>query len=222
MKKDTRIETELKELESSKTLHLEIAKNMMEAYNSSLYPLDLLAVAVFKRSLSLIRGFSDSIRNKNFICAAPLVRLQLDNLLRFYACFIVTNPHDFAVQILDGKHVRNLRDMENKKMTDRHLVEKLSKEFPWIKPVYEETSGYIHLSNKHIFNTMNSKVEDEKRVFTVIVGDEDSEFVKDSLILEAIQAMKEITKVLLKHLHGWAYTKDNPDKIDQARKNNSH
>ncbi len=211
MNQKVSIELVLKELEDSKSTHLEIAKNMMEAYDSSLYTLDLLACAVFKRSLSLIRGFCTSIREKNFICAAPLVRLQLDNLLRFYASFIVRDPHQFAADILGGAHIRNLRDMDNKRMTDRYLVEKLSEEYEWIKSVYEETSGYIHLSNKHIFNAMQPKADGQE--YSFVIGDEDTEFVKDELVLEATLAMREITVILLKHLHGWAWSKDNPDKL---------
>lgn len=191
---------------------------MIEAYEGSLYTLDILASAVFKRSLSLIRGFADLIRNKNFICAAPLVRMQLDNLLRFYASFIVSNPHEFATEILAGKDVRNLKDQEGNKMTDRHLVDKLSKEFKWIKPVYEKSSGYVHLSNEHIYNSMSTSSDGETRTFNFIIGDTDSEFVKDELIINAIDAMTEITKILLKHLHGWAWTKDNPDKVEELKK----
>jgi len=104
------IDKKLKHLENSKDLHLELLKMTIEADNKNLFALDLLAIAVYKRSISLINGFCDSIRNNNFICAAPLIRLQLDNLIRFYASFIVKNPHQFVSDVIEGKHIRNLED----------------------------------------------------------------------------------------------------------------
>ena len=38
--------------------HLELGKKMAEAYEGSIYPMDLLAAAVLNRSLYLIEGIS--------------------------------------------------------------------------------------------------------------------------------------------------------------------
>ena len=84
-------------LETSRDAHLEVGMCMHKAYGGAIYPLDLLASAVLKRSMALIDGFSAMIRAENFICAAPLVRLQLDNLLRFSASWMVEKPHDLVL-----------------------------------------------------------------------------------------------------------------------------
>lgn len=128
----------------------DIAKKMFEPGKVFLYPLDILANAVMNRSVALIDGFCGQIENENFICAAPLIRLQLDNLLRFYASFIVQDPHNFALKVFKGIEIRKLKDSNSIKMTDRYLVSRLSKEYSWIENVYRETSGYIHLSYQQL------------------------------------------------------------------------
>ena len=203
-------------LKESKKTHLNIAEKMLKADNSALYPLDLLAVAVFKRSLSLIRGFTTLIEDENFICAVPLIRLQLDNLLRFYASFIVTEPHKFANDIIDGKHVRNLKDSKGNKMTDRHLVERMAEDFPWIKSVYEKTSGFIHLSNEHVFDSFKGSQNYKERKLSIAITDKDEE-VSEEIKIEAIKAMCHITQELLRYLYGWTWTKDNPTEVEKKR-----
>ena len=64
--------------------HIEIGKDMVTTYDGTIYYLDLLATAVFQCSIMLITGFANLISD-NFIRAAPLVRLQLDNYLRIFS-----------------------------------------------------------------------------------------------------------------------------------------
>ena len=129
--------------------------------------------------MCLVSGFCDLIERKNFICAAPLVRLMLDNLLRFYAVWLVDKPHDFATEILiEGKEIRKIKDRNGKKMTDKYLADQLSKEYKWISNTYRETSGYIHLSSKHYFNTVH-EVHDKERSVTTAIGSVDTSITNE-------------------------------------------
>ena len=40
-------------------------------------------------------------------------------------------------------------------MTDRYLVNTLSKKYEWMPRVYESTSGFIHLSEKHLLSVFD-------------------------------------------------------------------
>ena len=71
----------LVQLDRSEPKHLDAARYLAEAYGGAVYPLDLLAHAVLHRSLCLVSGFCLLVRSGNFVCAAPLVRLQMDNLI---------------------------------------------------------------------------------------------------------------------------------------------
>lgn len=208
---------QLSQLRNYHKPHLELGKYMLEAYKGALYPLDLLAVAAMNRSLNLLDGFCMLIESKNFIAAAPLIRLQVDNALRFSAAFLVQEPHKFAIEVLKGKPIRKLRSRDNQQMTDRYLVEKMTEDFPWIGNVYEHTSGYIHLSEKHIFNAfyVNEKERDQGK-FSAKISLND-QFVPDNIYLEAIDAFKAVTDIFLKYIHEWAYTKDNPEVVEKLK-----
>lgn len=91
-------------------------------------------------------------------------------------------------------------------MTDRYLVQRLSEEYSWIKNVYDQTSGYIHLSDKHIYNAFKQPANSAK-LSEMVVGVGDN-FLGDEPYIEATEAFIEATKILLKHATGWALTKD--------------
>ena len=200
------VDSQLKSLEELSKDHLKIGLYMMQADFGALYGVDFIAIAVLHRSLGLIRGFCSAIRDDNYLCAAPLVRLQLDNLLRFYALFIVVDPHKTAIQIFAGKPLRKQVDKNGQKMLDYYLVDSLSKELPWVKSVYEATSGFIHFSEKHIYCSHGSAIE-ANRSFTMHISGKDIS-IPDTARLEAIAAMIEITNQVLRYVYGWAHTKD--------------
>lgn len=217
--KNTDIGKTLTELRSYCEVHLKLAEFMLNAYDSTIYPLDILAVAALNRSLNLIFGFCTLVEARNFISAAPLLRLQIDTCLRFYASFIVDNPHDFALAVLKGTPINKQKDKGGNRMTDSYLVKMLSKEEPWVIKVYKQSSGYIHLSDKHIFNSMSSSPNGE-RSMELRIGQEDA-FVSDDLYLEAIAAFKAATELFLRYIHGWAFTKDNPKIVERLKKNSA-
>jgi hypothetical protein len=176
----------------------------IKADNGKFFPVDLVASAVVKRSFALISGFILLIREKNFICAAPLVRLHLDSLLRFSAIWLVKEPHGLATAVWDGAAIRKLRDRRGNLMTDAYLVSLLARENPWVKTVYEATSGYVHLSKAHIYNA--HQIDFQSKKGEIVVGKQDS-FIPDSVRTEACDAMKAITEKILWFLHGWHQTK---------------
>lgn len=57
-----------------------------------------------------------------------------------------------------------------------------------------------------------AKIEVDKQTINCVIGHED-EMIPLELVLNAIESMSQISLQLLKYLRGWAWTKDNPDKI---------
>lgn len=207
---DPDIEKKLQHLESSEKEHLNLASLTIKAYDGAVYPFDLFIHAVYKRSLSIIFGYTALIRIHNFISAASLIRLHLDTLLRLSASTYVEDPHNFAIRVLDGEEIRNIKDISGAKMTDRRLVTMIASNFPGIDELYSHTCGYIHLSDRHIFNAM--KVTDKKsRTIQVNIGSYD-ETVPRRILLEATHSMIELTRIILHYLKVWYETKDNPPK----------
>jgi len=182
----------------------------MNAYGGKFYPVDLLAQAVLNRSLNLVEGFVILAQQRNMICCGALLRLQLDNCLRFYAVYLVKDPHDFAMQVFGGKPIKKMKDKSGKPMTDAYLAEKLNEKFPWVLNVYKRTSGYIHLSETHIFNSfVEPATEGGTQRMGIGIG---SNYEGDEFIEEAALAFIEATKVMFEYLIGWQRTKANPPK----------
>jgi len=206
----------VQDLRDSKKAHLNIGMYMMKG---DFFPLDFLAIATLNRSLCLIAGFCTLIESKNMVAAAPLFRMQLDNCLRFSAAWLVEKPHDFALKVLEGVPIRKLKDHSGNLMTDKYLVATLAAEYPWIKPTYEKSSGYVHLSEKHIFNCI-SPVSEQDRTISMKISDEDAS-LPDEIYLEVIAAFAESTKIVLKYADGWAFTKNNPKAVAEMKKRRS-
>jgi hypothetical protein len=144
------------------------------------------------------------IEARNFICAASILRLQLDTALRFAAAWLAPDPHRIAHEVLKGTSIRTQKDRSGHLMTDAYLVSVLAKEDPWITNVYKQTSGYIHLSEKHIFNSV-IKVGDDRRIAMKMSPDD--VVITDDLYIEAVQAFRAASEVFLRYLEGWVYTK---------------
>jgi hypothetical protein len=202
----TKVKELLDDLEKVIPAHLYVTERMWKAAGGAFYSLDLLANAAIHRSSNLVSGFSLLLKHDNFTSAAPLVRLQLDNCLRFYAAFLVDKPHDFACAVMKGTPVKKMKSSSNEKMTDSFLVEALAKEEPWVTNVYSRASGYVHLSEKHFSGTMSLK-EDEERVIQLSVGTGDSA-ISDAAYCEAIQCFKHISIKFLSLIVRWTETKD--------------
>ncbi|HEY9685407.1 MAG TPA: hypothetical protein V6C52_00380 [Coleofasciculaceae cyanobacterium] len=218
------LETLLQTLDASRQKHLGIAVAIYKANNGTLDSVDLLATAVLNRSMALISGFITLVRNQNFLCAAALLRMQLDNLLRFSAIHHVDNPHDLADEILRGAPLRKIRARDGQKMTDKYLVSKLSSKLPWIEGVYESTSGFVHLSHYHIFSTLTLGEENEEGISVqTALGGNGSLNIDESVYAEATFGMNDITREIFKYLEEWVFIKSNSGIVQQmkALKNSS-
>jgi len=170
-----------------------------------LYALDYYILGILNRSSSLIFGFETLIKSSNFVSAAHLIRPHLDNYLRLLAAWLVEEPHVFAKNVWAGASIRNIKDRSGKKMTDAYLKEKASEELHWIENVYNETSGFVHFSNKHILNatTLSSETENTFRTF---IGKTDNQVSYHSK-LESVIVMIEISNAILNRIYGWIETK---------------
>jgi hypothetical protein len=164
----------LVKIDNQRDRHLKLGKAMLEADGCKLFSLDFLAVAALNRSLSNSSAFTQLVRAQNYLVAASLVRLQLDTFLRFFASYLVSDPHGFAKSVLAGAEVRKRKDRSGALMTDRYLVASVAAEFPWAPNVYKSTSGFIHLSDKHIWGAIQS-VEDDGTL-SMHIGSDPSRF----------------------------------------------
>jgi len=199
------LEQGLEKLQASQQQLIDLAKEMVTV--ADLYQMDLLTTAVLNRSLALIEGFVVLVRGHNTLAALHLVRLHLDSLLRYSAAWLVEDPGAFAMEVFGGKPVRKIKDRTGALMTDKYLTDKLTEEYTWVSSVYNQTSGYVHLSEKHYHSAIRKKEggEDEQVVEAII--SKDDRFIPYSLKLDAAGAMFEITQCIYEYVFGWTDTK---------------
>ena len=189
---------------------LTIAGRMMKADNGTLFPMDLFAMGAMKRVQSTIAGFRALLDAENLVCCRAILRLQIDTAVRFAAAFLVPRPHDFAIEVMRGTPIRDMKDRDGRKLTDRHLVTVLSEEYEWLPRVYDTTSGYIHLSSHHIFSSLNNPREVEGTgEFDIELSEKDSKYPPFSWY-EVVACFNEATDIFLRYLAGWTLTKESP------------
>ncbi|MBB1473062.1 hypothetical protein H5368_08450 [Luteimonas sp. MC1782] len=208
------LETLLEKIDKERDRHLSLGKEMLAADGAKMFPLDLLAVAVLNRSLSNSSAFTQLVRANNYLAAASLVRLQLDTFLRFFASYRVGDPHEFATSVFAGTEVRKLKDRSGSFMTDRHLVETVASEFRWAPSVYKATSGFIHLSDKHIYSTIQAASDDG--TFSMLIGSDPDRF-PSNLWVEMAEGFIAATDALFLYLEGWVVTKANPHLVQAIK-----
>ncbi|MDE2933844.1 MAG: hypothetical protein OXS47_08245 [Chloroflexota bacterium] len=181
--------------------HLTTLQTNLEANAGQISAPDMLIWGALNRSMAIIDGLGLLARDGNFLCAAVLLRLQLDNLFRLYALNIVPDVNKFAIDVMEGTQIRDMKDREGKRMTDRHLVRKISKFDERFESVYDTTSGYVHLSDKHIFAPVVTKGDDG--TFTVKLDGKASFDTDDERWHELVGAFIWITRNILGFVDSW-------------------
>ena len=112
-------------------------------------------ISILRRAVDLNNAFNTLTDSGNYIAAAPLLRLQLDNMLYCFAGTIKANNNDFLVGFLAGSNWKDIKDKDGMKLSDDYLLDLISKKFNTdeFKRIYKESSNFIHLSSSHLFLT---------------------------------------------------------------------
>ena len=156
------------------------------------------------------------IRARNLTCAGPLLRLQIDTALRFYATGLVDDPHELASRVLRGERIDKMKSRDNKRLRDFYLVEKIAeREAPWLPAVYESTSGYVHLSNVHMHASLSPGNKAGAIKGKIAFGDKP---LPDELYQEAIEAFVAAVELLGRLIWAWTLTKEHVDVISAIKK----
>jgi hypothetical protein len=206
----------LEELENRRNRLLKLTKEMISAFEGKMYGVDIFAIGAVKRAISTAAGFRLLVESWNMICARALLRMQIDTALRFSSVFLVKKPHDFVLEVLKGRQINKLKDKDGNKMTDAYLVSKLATGYSWLPVVYKNLSGYVHLSEHHLFDSIEH-INDESRTVSWAITEEDTKF-PDFSWTEVVACFNESTDIFIKYLNGWIFTKENPEIVAKIKK----
>lgn len=141
-------------------LRSQATKLAIDMLGDTLFAEDLFFGAAVDRCIRLIDGFCVMLKERNLTCAGVILRMQMDNCMRTYAAFIAADKKAVVDCILDGEPIKNLKDKDGKKMTDGHLKDKVTELDKQFAVVYDQASGFVHLSEKAFFQTVE-EVEGE-------------------------------------------------------------
>ncbi|MGN6150520.1 MAG: hypothetical protein ACTHOH_00740 [Lysobacteraceae bacterium] len=201
------------QFDSIRDAHLSLAKRLVSADEKKMYQMDIFGLAVLKRSMSVSSGFFSMFAQGNLLCAASLVRLQIDSSLRFFASSLVDDPDGFCKKFFEGIPIRRIKDRAGNAMTDSYLVEKLSRGFPWIEEVYGHASGFIHFSEKHIFSAVSLGAGEG----AIKIEVSDIESNPDPVFSSELKvAFMHATLLVLQCVGEWVKTKENREKPEDA------
>lgn len=213
---------ELKTLTERNIELINTSKILLETY--AVYRFDLFCCALLNRTVNLTRGFVIQIKDNNFVCAAPLVRINLDSLLRLFAAFQVEFSIDeFAEKIIKGNPINKIKDKKGNKMTDRYLVEELSKQdnFNWVKSVYSTGSEHVHFTSQHIFASVRIREQENQATLHGVVELGDT-FISIEEKVWATKAMSQIILGIQTQLKIWIVYKEGLPKTAKLNKNDSN
>jgi len=135
-----------------------------------------------------------------------LLRCQIDNILRLSAAWLVGDHREYITKMIEGVPVNQLKDREGHRLTDAFLCKSLAKKYPWIQDVYTHTCGYVHLSEKHMFQTHRAQTGGKMET---IIGESDK-YVTNELRIEAINAFTASTRLLFDYVADWIQAKTDP------------
>ena len=173
---------------------------------------DFYFSASANRCINLITGFIDMLQSRNLTCAGVLLRMQMDNCMRTYAAFIAEDCDEVVDCIIQGGKVSDHKDKNGKRMSDGYLKDELSKQDSVFADVYDQASGYVHLSEK-AFYQMVASCEDCKVNF--YAGPNLLER-HNPVLIEAAKAFIHFVKLHFKMLEAVAESKK---RFDEAQEN---
>lgn len=145
------IEERIATLQSLRREAISLSQGMI---GENLLQEDLFFCAAADRCIRLIDGFIPMLRNRNLTCAGVLLRMQMDNCMRTYAAFIAEDRNAVVNCIIDGNPIKKLKDVNGKMLMDWYLKNELTKMDPLFSRVYDNASGYVHLSEKAFYQTV--------------------------------------------------------------------
>lgn len=191
---------------------MRLAHRFLSVADGNIYLPDMFFTALMQRSYGLVDALIDLVDGYNLAAAAPILRLQLDSLVR--ASYVAHAPDADVVvtEILRGVEFRAMRDKDGQKLTDFRLNELAAPYHPWVQAVYAKTSGWIHLSSEHMFTTWRSAEDSdgsEAGAFRAAVP-LPPEWVPTRLWAELLDAMAQATREIFGYVEVWESRKGLP------------
>jgi hypothetical protein len=195
-------------LDAFRAHHLALSRRFLA---EELYETDLFFIAVMARSYSLVDGFISAFDSWNPVVMAPLLRLQIDSLVRVAYLAKAPKVEEIALYLIKGGEFRTLKDSDWKGLLDKRLLEHAQETHPWIADVYKATSGWVHFSPAHISAAVQLTPDEsgEEPILKLFGGIPiRPEQIPLSALEELLGAITQATEELFGYVESWEATKN--------------
>ena len=173
---------------------------------ASMHVLDFVMIGAIKRSLSLASGLHAMVQAQNIVCARAILRMQLDTVSRLLAYTYVKDPETMAKGVIGGTPLKKFKSREGKSLVDSYLVDRMSQDHPWVRKVYDYTSGYVHFSEKQFFDSVHSMGSNKEHTVQLQVSHIDNKFPESSWE-EVVACFNHLLEILKGILSAYAMSK---------------
>jgi hypothetical protein len=170
--------------------------------NRGFFVLDLIYLGALKRTVSLVSGFDAMVERRNMVCARAMLRMNLDTLSRTRAYTYVDDAEAVTRAVLAGTRLDTLKAADGQLLRDAYLIQRLTAEAAWIDGVYRSTSGYVHFSEKQVFDAVQSVDARGIGSFTLVISDEDEKYPESSWI-EVVACFNRLTHLTTETLRNY-------------------
>lgn len=197
---------ELEDLEAHIQTLLETGRKALAARDGALFLLDLIIIGAVKRSLSLGQGLIAMVKTKNMTCARAILRMQIDTVSRLLAYTYVDDPESIASKIISGVPLSKFKSRDGHFLRDAHLVDRMNDDHPWVREVYNRTSGEVHFSEKQLFASVQS-TDDSARTFSMVISPFDEKYPECSWS-EVVTCFHRLNEILVEVLEAYVVHKN--------------
>jgi len=191
----------LREVEADRGMLFRLAGDVILRPGKSMFPMDILAIGAIKRNVSTAAGFRTMVQTWNVACAKALLRMHLDTALRFSAAWLVEDSHAFASAVLAHERIDKIRDKNNDRLTDAHIVASRESELPWLPRIYKHLSGFVHFSGQHIYTAV-LRADAQQGSIEFEITDFDYSYPTESWV-ELVSCFREGTEFLANYLRSY-------------------
>lgn len=181
-----------------------LAKNIMKQ-DTQVMKVDLVALSVLNRAISINNAFRTLTKENNTFSDLHLIRIQIDNLIRYYS-ILITNDEKYLDYVLDGKPINKFKDSNGKQFNDKYLAEKLDEEFNGMLNLYMKYCNHIHFGKEHL-ERIKTISENKQAQYRVEIGNFDNYSLEErkTFVVDMITVSINLCKII----QDWVLTKKN-------------
>lgn len=129
-------------------------------------------------------------------CARAIVRMHIDTVSRLLAYTYVDDPEEMASKVIGGTPLNTFKTRDGHRLRDAYLIDTMTKSHPWVRDVYDRTSGEVHFSEQQLFASIQS-LDDSERTLQMMISPLDEKYPEFSWS-EVVKCFQELNEILVR------------------------